>query len=61
MSGGIAELARLMIEAGAWDAVNLDGGASTGLRWRSLAGGPQTGPDSLPLPCAVLLTPAAAR
>ncbi len=35
------------------DAVNLDGGISTGLRWWSKAGETQAGPDSFPIPCAV--------
>lgn len=38
-------------------AVNLDGGVSTGLRWRAGPQAPQRGPDSLPIPCAVLLSP----
>ena len=39
------------------EAVNLDGGASSGLRWREPGGG-QQGPDSLPIPCVILLAPA---
>ena len=36
-------------------AVNLDGGASTGLRWRE--GDKQDGVDSLPIPCVVTFAP----
>ncbi len=39
------------------DVVNLDGGASTGLRWRPDPAGKQTGVDSLPIPCAITLSP----
>jgi hypothetical protein len=46
--------ARLQQEdIGLVDAVNLDGGASTGLRWREEPGGPQSGVDSLPIPCVI--------
>lgn len=38
-------------------AVNLDGGASTGLRWRVPGSEMQHGPDSLPIPCAITLGP----
>ncbi len=38
-------------------AVNLDGGVSSGLRWRASVGGAQDGPDSLPIPCAIRLGP----
>ncbi len=38
-------------------AVNLDGGASTGLRWRASGSDTQNGPDSLPIPCAITLGP----
>lgn len=36
-------------------AINLDGGGSTGLRWVGETG--QLGADSLPVPCAILLSP----
>lgn len=39
------------------DAVNLDGGSSTGLRWRWTPVSPLSGPESLPIPCAILLAP----
>ncbi|NOX63978.1 MAG: phosphodiester glycosidase family protein [Chloroflexi bacterium] len=39
------------------EAVNLDGGASTGLRWRQQPEGAQKGPDSFPIPCVILLAP----
>jgi len=38
-------------------AVNLDGGVSSGLRWRAPEGEGQEGPDSLPIPCAIRLGP----
>jgi hypothetical protein len=44
-------------DIGLVDAVNLDGGASTGLRWREEPGGPQSGVDSMPIPCVVTLSP----
>ncbi len=44
-------------DLGLVDVVNLDGGASTGLRWRAAPGEPQTGVDSLPIPCAITLSP----
>ncbi|HID34169.1 MAG TPA: phosphodiester glycosidase family protein [Anaerolineae bacterium] len=37
-------------------AVNLDGGASTGLRWRE-EGSEQDGMDSLPIPCVITFAP----
>lgn len=45
----------LMPDLGLIDAVNLDGGASTALRWSD----PQTqhGPNNLPTPCVILLSP----
>ncbi len=50
---------RLLAEdLGLVNAVNLDGGASTGLRWRTQPNARMIGPDSLPIPCAVLLSPA---
>ena len=45
-------------DLGLVDAVNLDGGASTGLRWRPQPNSSMSGPDSLPIPCVVLLSPA---
>lgn len=49
--------ARLLApDLGLVDAVNLDGGGSTGLRWR-LPDGAQAGADSLPIPCALLFYP----
>ena len=39
------------------DAINLDGGVSTGLRWRDLESGDQHGPNNLPTPCAILISP----
>ena len=47
----------LQEDIGLVDAVNLDGGASTGLRWREEPGGPQSGVDSLPIPCVVTFSP----
>ena len=44
-------------DIGLVDAVNLDGGASTGLRWREEPGGQQSGIDSLPIPCVITLSP----
>lgn len=44
-------------DLGLVDAVNLDGGSSTGLRWRWTPVSPANGPESLPVPCALLLTP----
>ena len=44
-------------DLGLVDVVNLDGGASTGLRWRMEPGGPQEGIDSLPIPCAITFSP----
>ncbi len=44
-------------DIGLVDAVNLDGGASTGLRWREEPGGPQSGVDSMPIPCVVTFSP----
>ncbi len=44
-------------DIGLVDAVNLDGGASTGLRWREKPGGPQSGVESLPIPCAITFSP----
>lgn len=56
----LADFARRLLEQdlGLIDAVNLDGGASTGLRWRPQPDARMSGPDSLPIPCAVLLSPA---
>ncbi|MCS7039676.1 MAG: phosphodiester glycosidase family protein [Caldilineales bacterium] len=55
----LAALAERLLapDLGLVEAVNLDGGVSTGLRWRAGPQAPQQGPDSLPIPCAVLLTP----
>lgn len=39
------------------DAVNLDGGSSTGLLWRQEAGGALKGVDSLPIPCVITFSP----
>ncbi len=44
-------------DVGLVDAVNLDGGASTGLMWREVAGEPVSGVDSMPIPCVILLSP----
>ena len=57
----LADFARRLqaSELGLTDVVNLDGGTSTGMRWRSQATNDQQGPDSLPLPCAILLRPTA--
>lgn len=44
-------------DLGLIDAVNLDGGSSTGLRWRWTPVSPLNGPESLPIPCAILLGP----
>ena len=44
-------------ELGLTDAINLDGGSSTGLRWRTTPQAAQRGIDSLPVPCAILLSP----
>jgi uncharacterized protein YigE (DUF2233 family) len=44
-------------DLGLVNVVNLDGGSSTGLRWREEPGGPQKGVDSLPIPCAITLSP----
>ena len=38
-------------------AVNLDGGASTGLRWRTSPEESQQGIDSFPIPCVITFTP----
>ncbi len=56
----LADFAQRLLEQdlGLIDAVNLDGGASTGLRWRAQPNARMSGPDSLPIPCAVLLSPA---
>ncbi len=56
----LADFAQRLLRAdlGLVDAVNLDGGVSTGLRWRARPGALSSGPDSLPIPCAVLLSPA---
>ena len=55
----LAEFAQNLLQEnlGLVNVVNLDGGASTGLRWREEPGGEQQGVDSLPIPCAVLLAP----
>ncbi len=42
-------------DIGLVDAVNLDGGASTGLRWRAGPNAAQTGVESLPIPCVIIL------
>ncbi|MCO6453030.1 MAG: phosphodiester glycosidase family protein [Caldilineales bacterium] len=39
------------------DAINLDGGSSTGLKWRANPNVSQSGIESLPVPCAILLSP----
>ena len=44
-------------DIGLVDAVNLDGGASTGLRWRERPGGEQDGVESLPIPCVITFAP----
>ncbi len=55
----LTDFAQRLQEAdiGLVDAVNLDGGASTGLRWLSEAGGEQDGVDSLPIPCVITFAP----
>ncbi len=55
----LTDFAQRLQEAdiGLVDAVNLDGGASTGLRWRGGAGGEQDGLDSLPIPCVITFAP----
>jgi hypothetical protein len=47
----------LQEEIGLVSAVNLDGGASTGLRWREAPGDIQSGVDSLPIPCVITFSP----
>lgn len=42
---------------GLTDAINLDGGSSTGLRWRPAPDAAQRGIESLPIPCAIVLSP----
>lgn len=56
----LADFAQRLLEQdlGLVEAVNLDGGASTGLRWHAQPNARMSGPDSLPIPCAVLLSPA---
>lgn len=44
-------------DIGLVDAVNLDGGSSTGLRWREEPGDSQSGVESLPIPCAITFSP----
>lgn len=43
-------------DLGLIDAVNLDGGASTALRWLDPATHTQQGPNNLPTPCLILLS-----
>lgn len=56
----LADFARRLLQPdlGLVDAVNLDGGSSTGLRWRWTPVSAPIGPESLPVPCAILLGPA---
>ncbi len=44
-------------DIGLVEAINLDGGASTGLRWRTGPDAPQAGVESLPIPCVITLAP----
>jgi hypothetical protein len=55
----LAGFARRLLQPdlGLVDAVNLDGGSSTGLRWRWTPVSSPDGPESLPVPCAILLAP----
>ncbi len=55
----LAGFARRLLQGdlGLVDAVNLDGGSSTGLRWRWTPASPANGLESLPVPCAILLGP----
>lgn len=60
--GGVslASLAQFLLasDMGIVHAVNLDGGSSTGLRYRSRADAPAAGYDSFWVPCALLIRPA---
>jgi len=55
----LADFARRLLETdwGLVMAVNLDGGVSSGLRWRAGVQATQVGPNSLPVPCAVRFGP----
>jgi len=55
----LADFARRLLETdwGLVMAVNLDGGVSSGLRWRAGAEATQVGPNSLPVPCAIRFGP----
>jgi hypothetical protein len=55
----LADFARRLLETdlGLTMAVNLDGGVSSGLRWRAGVEEPQVGPNSLPVPCAIRFGP----
>lgn len=55
----LADFAQRLLasDLGLIEAVNLDGGASTGLRWRAAPGAALNGPESLPVPCVILLGP----
>ena len=44
-------------DLGLVNAVNLDGGASTGLQWRLTPGGERQGVESLPVPCVITFGP----
>lgn len=60
-TGGVslASLAQFLVESdlGIVQAVNLDGGSSTGLRYRPEPGADASGYDSFWLPCALLMSP----
>ncbi|RUA16779.1 MAG: hypothetical protein DSY55_03430 [Clostridia bacterium] len=47
----------LQEDVGLVNAVNLDGGSSTGLMWRQMPDEEPQGVDSFPIPCAVMLAP----
>lgn len=55
----LADFAWRLLEAdlGLVMAVNLDGGVSSGLRWRSGVTETQVGPNSLPVPCTIRFGP----
>lgn len=60
-TGGVslASLAQFLVDSdlGIVQAVNLDGGSSTGLRFRSESGAAASGYDSFWIPCALLMSP----
>ncbi len=55
----LAGFANRLLESdlGLVNAVNLDGGVSSGLRWRAGVEETQVGPNSLPVPCAIRFGP----